>query len=53
MRHRRRYANVRIWGRKSRVGFLGTPYPFGLSPGNLFDIAVISVAAFAIYIGMT
>jgi len=53
MRHRRNYAHVRIWGRKSSVGFLGAPYPFGLSPGNVLDVAIISVAAFAIYIGMT
>jgi len=53
MRHRRDYADVSgLDGGPTDVGFLGTPYALGLSPGNLFDFAVILTAAYAIYFGM-
>jgi hypothetical protein len=35
MRHRRNYQHVSVKGCISTVGFLGTPYPFGLSPKNV------------------
>ncbi len=50
MRHARDYADVSgLDGKPSNVGFLGAAYPLGLSPGNLLDIAIVSIAALVIY----